>query len=259
VPSLEENVRKWHEFDWRQGGDEWSRWWGSPKREWRATIYPRIREHLPVELLVEIATGHGRWTQFLRSHCQRLIGFDLDEGCIAACRRRLADDERLTFQVNDGRSLPGVADRSAGFVFSFDSLVHVEQDVMDAYLAEVARVLTVGGVAFLHHSNLAGYDVSALEPDELHWRGGTVSADTVAAAAERVGLHCFRQELIPWGTSSIAIDCLSWISRADRRREVVENMAFMAEAERSLARATRWRRQRSLVRRAAGRLMRLAR
>ena len=47
-----------------------------------------------------------------------------------------------------------VEDGSIDFVFSFDSLVHVEADVLDAYLDQLARKLTPDGVGFIHHSNM---------------------------------------------------------------------------------------------------------
>ena len=50
--------------------------------------------------------------------------------------------------MNDGQSLPMVADSSIDLAFSFDSLVHVEDDVMPSYLDELARVLSEDGVAF---------------------------------------------------------------------------------------------------------------
>jgi hypothetical protein len=46
---------------------------------------------------------------------------------------------------------------SVDFVFSFDSLVHADAPTLEAYLRELTRVLRPGGVAFLHHSNMAMY------------------------------------------------------------------------------------------------------
>ena len=240
MPELEENITYWErDFHWRHGGDEWSDWWGSPEAQWRATVWPRVRAYLPAQRAVEIAPGFGRWTEFLREHCDELIGVDVAEKCVKACRRRFRRDRRLTFFANDGRSLPMVASGCAGFVFSFDSLVHVERDVMDAYVREVARILRDDGVAFLHHSNMAGYDVGRHLP---HWRSGSVSAETVAATASEVGLSCFAQELVPWGNDHDYLsDAFTWVARAgsrhDHPREVVTNEAFMDEAARAQASA----------------------
>jgi SAM-dependent methyltransferase len=258
MPGLNENAVYWDGgFHWRHRGDEWSDWWGGPEPQWHATIYPRIEPFLPACLLLEIAPGYGRWTQFLRDYCDRLIGIDLSAKCVRACRRRFWRDRRLRFQANDGKSLAAVRDGAIDFVFSFDSLVHVEQDVMDAYLAELARVLSDDGVAFLHHSNMASYSPEDVGPRIPHWRAGSVSAETVAETAARAGLHCFRQELVGWGADHDFLnDSFTWLARTDskrdRPREVVANAAFMEEAERARRRSRSATERASRGSRAAG-------
>lgn len=241
MPDLDENSAYWDGgFHWRHGGDEWSDWWGGPEPEWCVTVYPRIEEFLPVRRLLEIAPGYGRWTQFLGSHCDELIGIDLSAQCVEACRNRFRADRRLSFHVNDGKSLGAAEDETVQFVFSFDSLVHVEQEVMDGYLAELARVLSADGVAFLHHSNMAAYAPEEVGRRIPHWRSGSVSAQSVAQSATGVGLVCFRQELITWGTDhEFLSDSFTWIARTgsgyDHPREVVVNSTFMEEAEKALS------------------------
>ena len=106
---------------------------------------------------------------------------------------------------------------------------------MDAYVTEIARVLTSDGVAFVHHSNMAAYPAEQVGRKIPHWRSGTVSAETVADAAGAVGLNPFRQELIGWGDDHHFLnDSFTWIARAgsvyDAPREVVANETFMQEA-----------------------------
>jgi SAM-dependent methyltransferase len=243
MPDLDENIAYWNkQFHWRYGGDEWSNWWGSPRAEWEATVFPRVAGYLPVFRIVEIAPGFGRWTEFLRDYADELIGVDVAKRCVKACRRRFRGDRRLRFAVNDGRTLPKVDARSADFVFSFDSLVHVEWDVMRSYVHEVARVLGDDGIAFLHHSNMAAYAAEEVGPKIPHWRSGSVSAEGVAVEAEPLGLNCFRQELLQWGDDNAFFsDAFTWITRAgsrhDREREVIVNDDFMQEAARALSSA----------------------
>ena len=78
------------------------------------------------------ASAAGRSTS--RSLCERLVIVDLTERCIEDCRERFADSTNIEYHVNDGRSLEMVEDGSIDFAFSFDSLVHVELDVLDAYV-----------------------------------------------------------------------------------------------------------------------------
>ncbi len=234
--TLAENQRHWLDYDWSQGGDEWSETWGGSESLWWGTLYPRLRRFLPTGTALEIATGYGRFTAFLKDHCARLIGVDLTPRCVEACRERFAGDPRLEFHVTDGSSLPMVADRAVDLAFSFDSLVHVEAEVIAAYLGELARTLRPDGVAFLHHSNVAALFVDgALPVDNRHWRAESVSAPGVAEACARVGLACIGQEIVNWGQAELT-DCFSLItprgSRHERPPVVVENPGFMAEAVR---------------------------
>jgi hypothetical protein len=47
-----------------------------------------------------------------------------------------------------------IPDESVDFTFSFDSLVHVEADVLEVYLQQLASAMTKDGVGFIHESNL---------------------------------------------------------------------------------------------------------
>jgi ubiquinone/menaquinone biosynthesis C-methylase UbiE len=93
------------------------------------------------------------------------MGVDLAESCVQACQERFATELHATFSVNDGLTLPMVADRSVDLVFSFDSLVHVEVDVISSYLRGFRRILSPNGVAFIHHSNLGIYHRTAAVRD----------------------------------------------------------------------------------------------
>lgn len=248
--SVDSNKEWWGEsYDWTEAGDEWSEPWGGAEAQWYGSLYPRIHRFLPAANILEIACGFGRWTQFLKEHCDQLTAVDLSEKCIDACRERFDGDERLRFITNDGTTVPEVADASIDFVFSFDSLVHVDQATISAYLGELRRVLKPEGVAFIHHSNYGAYAkrYAAIRTvpklpgvlrrvhvlDFHHMRDQGVSAESVAAAAEQNGLRCIGQEIIPWVTSRTMIDCISVIvpdeSPAKRPNHVVRNPEFNRE------------------------------
>ena len=237
MPTLEWNRTVWDgTYDWAHGGDEWSEVWGGATAEWHGSILPRIHRWLPASTVLEIAPGFGRWTQFLTGLAQRLIIVDLSETCIAACRQRFAGAGNISYHVNDGRSLTAVADRSIDFAFSF-SLVHVEADVLQAYIAELSRALAANGVAFLHHSNLGAYP----DASNPHMRAASVSAERAAAACEGAGLRCVAQELVSWGPdASVLSDCFTVLTPAgsawDGEHRLIRNPDFMAEAACSAAR-----------------------
>jgi hypothetical protein len=58
---------------------------------------------------------------------------------VTACTERFSGHEGVRFEVNDGRSLPMVPDGSVDLVSSFDSLVHVKDDVTAERFAELSR------------------------------------------------------------------------------------------------------------------------
>ena len=99
--------------------------------------------------VLEIAPGHGRWTNEMVEHCARLILVDVSSSCIEFCKNRFVAYDNMVYIVNDGQMLPGVANASVDFVWSFDSFVHMEIDVIESYLAEIQRVLKTWPVPYL--------------------------------------------------------------------------------------------------------------
>jgi ubiquinone/menaquinone biosynthesis C-methylase UbiE len=240
MPTIEENLSKWNErYDWSQKGERWSTAWGGSEAQWYGTLFPRIHAFLPADSILEIAPGYGRWTQMLKAHCKKLTLVDLAESCIEGCKKRFHNDTHITYHVNDGRSLAMISDASIDFVFSFDSLVHVEKDVIQAYISQLAQKLTPNGVGFIHHSNIGVYvDPSTGElPDFLlneHWRATSMTARCFKGICSAAGLQCISQEIVNWGTNAALIDCFSLITRRDsawaRPNRVLINKTFMDEA-----------------------------
>ena len=133
MADTESNLEIWNEsWDWSGRGDEWSDWWGGTPALWFGALLPRIHAFLPAETILEIGPGYGRWSQYLKGLCRRLVLVDLAERCIEHCRGRFADASNIEYHVNDGRSLAMVEDGSVDLAFSFDSLVHAEADVLEA-------------------------------------------------------------------------------------------------------------------------------
>ncbi len=128
-----------------------------------------------------------------------------------------------------------VEDGSVDFAFSWDSLVHVEHDVMQAYLGQLASKLKPGGVCFLHHSNIGAFRDAAtgrLTVEIRHWRGESMSAGLFRAYCREADLRCLSQEIVAWG-GDVLNDCFSILVKGDdaalREPLVVENPSFMHE------------------------------
>jgi SAM-dependent methyltransferase len=231
MPGLADNISMWNDaYDWSQRGDEWSDAWGGVSYHWWITLFSRIQAFVPTGRILEIAPGYGRWTNYLRDLCDELVAVDIAENAVAHCRQRFAGDDRVSFHVNDGTSLAVAADRSVDLIFSFDSLVHAERDIIGGYLAEFARVLADDGVAFIHHSNTGAYEPGTYDPHNIHWRATTVSAQLVERLARDAGLSAISQETVAWGNETLLNDCFSVITRAgsrwDRENHVAANLDF---------------------------------
>jgi hypothetical protein len=145
----------------------------------------------------------------------------------------------MRFYVNDGISLSAIPDNCVDFVFSFDSLVHAEQDVIAAYLGQLARKLSPDGVGFIHHSNIGAYPVRLALMDHyfklpltfrrrfltrdaiskllsINLQAGRARSMTAALFREhclQAGLKCISQELISWTKGRGLIDALSVFAR----------------------------------------------
>jgi hypothetical protein len=233
MPDLEWNRKAWNDpGQWLDGGDSWSDGWGGPRAQWYGAIFPRIARWLPVARLLEIAPGAGRWTQFLFGQTTEYFGVDYSQICVEQCRRRFSGFNKAHFIQNDGRSLDGVPDGSIDFAFSFDSLVHAEQDVVGHYCEQINKKLSPSGVAFVHHSNARmGVDnVEILYPQR--GRAISVSSSLVKEAIEKTGGRVLIQEEVNW-QSQKRIDCMTTFCRNTSYThldyKLIENDDFMAE------------------------------
>jgi ubiquinone/menaquinone biosynthesis C-methylase UbiE len=238
MPTIEENSSCWNDnYEWSKAGAEWSQAWGGPEPQWFGAILPRIHAFMPAETILEIAPGFGRWTDFLKDQCKRLIVVDLSERCIEMCKRRFAGRSHIEYHVNDGKSLQFIQAQSIDFAFSFDSLVHAEVDVIRAYLTQLATKLKPNGISFFHHSNMGSYvdPVTKELPaglDNSHWRATSVSGKLFEDCCEAVGLNCISQERVNWGAPNLN-DAFSVFARKgsvwSRPNRILDNPKFMDE------------------------------
>lgn len=219
MPSIIDNIKKWKKFDWSLRGTEWCDGFGGPDKAWEHVLLPRIGAFVPTGHILELGPGYGVWTDYLQPAppasplSERMTLVDLAPNCIKFCRKRFSK-RNMAYHTNDGRSLAMVEDGSIDFVFSFNSLVHADHDVMRAYLLQLGQKMKPGSYGFIHHSNLAEYafEHETMGEDYMHWRGRDMSGDKFRQGCREAGLVCFHQELIPWGSERF-IDALSLFVR----------------------------------------------
>jgi SAM-dependent methyltransferase len=229
------------DYEWIAAGEEWSEPWGGSPAQWFGSILPRVQVALPAETILEIGSGFGRWSHYLKEHCQHLHLVDPDKQCVEACRRRFGSDVKVSYHVNEGDSLAMIADGSIDFIFSFDSLVHVRRQTIESYLSQFGAKLTSEGLAFIHHSNLGEYTASVLRRArnrkirrDDHQRDPEMTAGLFRELCVQNGLKIVCQEIVNWRGRRL-IDCFSTIARHDSKWESAlrpyRNSDFMREAE----------------------------
>lgn len=259
MPSIQRNIDTWAKsYDWSGSGEEWSQVWGGTPFMWNITILPRIQPFLPVlpkndmagiveknrpgrsmKTILEIAPGFGRCTHYLLDHCESIVVVDLSDRCIDGCKRRFSGRKNIEYFVNDGKSLDMVPDGSIDFIFSWDSLVHADREVLKAYVSQFPRIMKPGGYGFIHHSNIGSYvnkETGRVMCDNRHWRDETMTAALFEEFCREAGIKCLSQEKVNWG-ADVLNDCFSLFTyknpSALRNNRVVDNRDYWAEIKHS--------------------------
>lgn len=167
--TVEWNKQVWDSYTWPKDGDEWDSFAQHtvvPYEKWkdsltRAFLIPYLGNR---KVVVEIGSGHGRWSEMIASRIRggKLHLVDLAPKVIEYLREKLRKQYSLpfvhgepapefNFLVNDGRTIPQVETGSVDFIWSFDAFVHIEEPECRSYAKEFARVLKRTGMGVIHH------------------------------------------------------------------------------------------------------------
>ena len=175
-------------------------------KQWENLIWPMLKDRgIDFHCVLDLAAGHGRNSAKLRQYADRIIIVDINQENIDACKKRFKGDDRFVYFKNDGISLRGVRNKSVTFVYTFDSMVHFDSDVVREYLGEFYRVLKPGGYGFCHHSNYTD-NPSGDFKKTFHWRN-FMSKELFAHYCAKEGLTIVEQRVIDWSCEKL--DCLS--------------------------------------------------
>lgn len=179
-------------------------------RQWRDIIAPVLQRH-PIDytVTVDLACGHGRNSLKLAERAGRVIMVDVNPENTFVCREKFPEP-RFCVMLTNGYDLRGITDGAATFVYCFDAMVQFDIAIVHAYLAEILRVLSAGGYAFLHHANfLQGFATDFREVPT--WRN-FLTREIFAGMCRRMGFEVCEQTTIDWGTHRDH-DCLSVIRK----------------------------------------------
>lgn len=155
MATIQEN-KAWDVAPWYEDGDNWNHMAqhsGQHYEKWKQSIVECfLQKYIQKDSTVlELAVGHGRWTPYILKKAKQVYLVDLNPSCISYCKKRFKNYDSISFFVNDGKNLSFIEDNCVDFIWSFDSFVHMEQDVIGSYFAEFKRILKPDGVAVLHH------------------------------------------------------------------------------------------------------------
>lgn len=108
----------------------------------------QLLQDIPIQrdwVCLEIGCGIGRLLVPVAARCRRAIGIDISPKMVAHAEEYLRSTPNAEVRVNDGCSLPGIESDSIDWVYSHLAFQHITRmDVVDCYLAEIARVLRPG-------------------------------------------------------------------------------------------------------------------
>ena len=183
------------------------------ERHWNSLIWPMLSRHaVDFSSTLELACGYGRNSRkLLQAGAASLTLVDVNPDNIAYCRDNIQPLGNVHLVQNNGVDFEQLGNETFTFAYTFDSMVHFDLELVISYVAEISRVLKVGGLAFIHHSNycdLPGADFK----NNPHWRN-FMSAKIMRHIAIKNGLDVVEQQIIDWGGSH-QIDCLSLLKRA---------------------------------------------
>ncbi len=113
------------------------------------------------EVILEIGSGGGRFTELLLPKCARLIATDTSPTMLKLLRQRFVDNPKIDYVLLDGLGLASVPNNSIDAAFSYGVFVHLQHWDIYNYLSELNRILKPGGKAIIQHANTFS---------ELGWR-----------------------------------------------------------------------------------------
>ncbi len=101
----------------------------------------------PAATVLEIGCGIGRLLRPMAARFRQVIGFDVSPKMIEQSHAYLAGLANVKTYSNDGSTLPGIANDTVDFCYSFICFQHIpRKEFIASYLHEALRVLKPGGI-----------------------------------------------------------------------------------------------------------------
>jgi SAM-dependent methyltransferase len=184
--------------------------------QWKLLIWPEI-QHFNFAVTLDFAAGHGRNSVELAKLAGRMYVADANPDAVQFLRQRFEgyDKTRCAVSViqNNGVDLRDVPTGVVTALYSFDSMVHFERRLVEAYMPEFQRIMAPGALGFIHHSNFGRVSDDPDFRNHPAWRSN-VDKNFFAQCCFRQGLLAVRQVTIDWPAEGVTVqdlDCISII------------------------------------------------
>lgn len=150
--------------------------------------------------VLEIACGHGRIaSQVLKNYePNHLQLIDINPENIDFVLNRFKGRDEVHAEANNGIDLRNLEDEHYDFVYSFDSMVHFNHELIEGYISEIKRILKPGGAAYIHYSNWG-------KTCKTEDHGPGLRGDMNRAAMLELVKDCrvIHDEVIDWGVKNL--------------------------------------------------------
>lgn len=128
--------------------------WGDPEIV-EPLKFIRDRYVLPYvhgdQYAVEIGPGGGRWTQYLLGF-RKLYVVDYHAELLEELKKNF-NKPNMEFIKNNGTDFPGVKERSIDYLYSFGTFVHLDTQLIEAYLTNMKPILKPGANVVIQYSD----------------------------------------------------------------------------------------------------------
>jgi hypothetical protein len=182
--------------------------------QWSGLIWPLIKD-FNFENTLDFAAGYGRNSVLLASLAKHLYVVEANPDAVRQLEARFntPDPNQCSIQIiqNNGLDLRDISPNTITALYSFDSMVHFEKRLVEAYMPEFERVMAHGAYGFIHHSNFGRVSQDPDFHNHPGWRSN-VDKDWFAQCCFRPKLLPVRQTPIAWHIGEVGFeefDCIS--------------------------------------------------
>jgi len=173
--------------------------WGDPETM-EPLMFVRDRWVLPYvradQTAVEIGPGGGRWTRYLLGF-ERLYAIDFYPELLAELKRSFTR-ANVTFVQNSGSDFPGVPAGAVDFVFSFGCFVHLDNSIIERYLANLGEILRPQANVVIQYS-----DVNKVMARELLPHFAETTPEQMRSMVQAAGFTVVEEDLTTLWHSSL--------------------------------------------------------